>query len=80
MAWSRFLRRGSWDEERRREIDAYIALETDDNIARGMAPDEARHAAHRKLGNQALIREEIYQMNTLAWLDNVTSTSSPVRK
>jgi putative ABC transport system permease protein len=70
VAWSRFLRRGSWDEERRREIDAYLALETDDNIARGMAPDEARHAAHRKLGNPALIREEIYQMNTVAWLDN----------
>src|ERR1022692_879417 len=35
-------------------------------------PDaEARAAARRKFGNTALVREEIYRMNTVAFLDTV---------
>ncbi len=45
--------------------------ETDENIARGMSPEEARYAAHRKLGNTTLIREEIYHMNSLGWLETL---------
>jgi putative ABC transport system permease protein len=69
MSLSRFFRRRYWDEERSRELDAHLAHEIDDNLARGMAPDDARDAARRKLGNTALVREEIYTMNTLGWLD-----------
>src|SRR5439155_20125163 len=47
------------------------AHEIDDNIARGMTPDEARRAAHRKLGNPTRIREEIYEMNTIPFLDTI---------
>jgi putative ABC transport system permease protein len=66
---ARFFRRARWDEERRRELEAYLQIEADENIARGMPPDEARAAARRKLGNVTLIREEIYHMNTIALLD-----------
>src|SRR3954465_206059 len=74
MSWTRFLLRRRWDDERARELDAHLAIETDENIARGLSPAAARAAAHRKLGNVTLIREEIYQMNTMraidsAWLD-----------
>ena len=69
MGWSRFLRRGHWDDERARELEDYLARETDDNIARGMTPGEAARAAHRKLGNTTRIREEIYEMNTLRLLE-----------
>jgi hypothetical protein len=65
MGWSRFFRRGRWDDERARELGDYLAHEIDDNIARGMTPDEARRAAHRQLGNPTRIREQIYDMNTL---------------
>ena len=51
MSWSRFFRRRRWDEERARELEAYLEVETDENIARGMSPQEARYAARRKLGN-----------------------------
>ena len=54
----------------RRELDAHLAIETDDNIARGMTPRDARDAARRKLGNPTLVREEIYQMNTIGFLDS----------
>ena len=61
----RFFRRAYWDAERARELDAYLAAETDDNIARGMAPGAARDAARRKLGNTTLVREEIYQLSLI---------------
>ena len=71
MSWTRFFRRRQWDEERVRELEAYLEAETDDNIARGMSPKEARYAARRKLGNTTLIREEIYHMNSLGWLETL---------
>ncbi|HEV8253911.1 MAG TPA: ABC transporter permease [Vicinamibacteria bacterium] len=69
MSWRRFFRRRFWDEERARELDSYLDLETDDNIARGMGPEEARQAARRKLGNVTRIREEIYRMNTIGFIE-----------
>ncbi len=67
----RFFRRRHWDEERAHELEAYLEAETDENIARGMPPEEARCAARRKLGNATLIREEIYLMNSLGWLETL---------
>ncbi|HSK42346.1 MAG TPA: permease prefix domain 1-containing protein, partial [Candidatus Binatia bacterium] len=61
MSVSRFFRRRQWDEERARELAAYLEIETADNVARGMSLEEARSAAHRKLGNATLVREEIYR-------------------
>src|SRR5690348_14364172 len=69
MGVRRFFRRSFWDAERVRELDAHLAHEIDDNIARGMTAEDARAAARRKLGNTTLVREEIYTMNTLGWLD-----------
>lgn len=71
MGWSRFLRRKRWDEERTRELDSYIEIETQENIARGIPADEARHAARLKLGNPTLIREEIYRMNSITFLESL---------
>lgn len=71
MGWRRFLRRGWWDDERARELQSYVDLETDENIAHGMAPDDARAAALRKLGNPTSLREEIYAMNTIGVLDRL---------
>ena len=69
MSWRRFLRRAGWDRERSAEIESYIQIETDENVARGMTPADARAAARRKFGNATDVREEIYRMNTLAFLD-----------
>jgi predicted permease len=71
MNWRNVLRRGNWDRERSEEIESYLVIETDENIARGMPPEEARAAARRKLGNSTVIREEIYRMNTMVFLDTV---------
>jgi putative ABC transport system permease protein len=71
MGWSRYFRRRYWDEERAREIDSYVEIETDENIARGMSPEEARCAARKKFGNVAFIREEIYRMNTIGFIESL---------
>jgi len=71
MSWTRFFRRRYWDKERARELETYLEIETDENIARGMPPENARYAAQRKLGNPTRIREEIYRMNSLGWLETL---------
>ena len=67
----KYFRRRKRDEEAAREIASYIAIETDENIARGMAPRQAHEAAVRKFGNATLVREEIYWMNTVRPIDNL---------
>src|SRR5204862_7697181 len=47
----------------------HLGIETDDNSARGLRPAEARHAARRKMGNVTFVREEIYHMNTITFLE-----------
>jgi len=71
MAWTRYFRRRRWDEERTRELQAYLQIETDENIARGMAAKDARYAAQKKLGNSSLIREEIYRWNSVGLLETI---------
>ena len=70
MGWTRFLRRRFWDRERTLELQAYLDQEIDDNLARGMSRADAERAAHRKLGNVTRIREDIYEMNTLTFLES----------
>ncbi|HEV2223792.1 MAG TPA: ABC transporter permease [Candidatus Acidoferrales bacterium] len=71
MSWRRFFRRRKWDEERARELAYYLETETEENVARGMSREEARRAAHIKLGNATRIREEIYEMNSFGWLETL---------
>ena len=71
MRCNRFFRRKHWDQERARELEAYLEIETDENLARGMSPVRARQAARHKLGNSTLIREEIYHMNSILFFETV---------
>ena len=71
MGFSKFFLRSRWDRERARELEAHLAIEIDNNIASGMTPRDARDAARRKLGNVTLIREEIYRMNTIGFLETI---------
>ncbi|HTR35543.1 MAG TPA: ABC transporter permease [Bryobacteraceae bacterium] len=71
MGFARYFRRARWDRERSEEMESYVQIETDENIARGMPPEQAGAAARRKFGNSTLIREEIYRMNTIVFLDTL---------
>ncbi len=71
MRVARIFRRASADRDQLEQIESYIQIETDENIARGMPADEAVAAARRKFGNSVLIREEIYWMNSVSFFDTV---------
>jgi len=71
MRWRHFFRRAFWDRDRAEELRSYLAIETEENIARGMSPEAARRAAHLKLGNTVRIREEIYRMNTIGPIETL---------
>jgi putative ABC transport system permease protein len=51
------------------DIRDHIERETEDNIARGMSPEEARRAAMRAFGNVALVREDTRAVWVPALLD-----------
>jgi len=53
------------------QIESYLAHETDENIARGMTEEDARAAARRKFGNATAVREQIYEMSRLPWLEDL---------
>lgn len=71
MNWRRLFHRDQTSAELKRELDAYLEIATEENIARGMDPQSARQAAHRKLGNATQIREEVHYMDTLTALDTI---------
>src|SRR5437879_5653510 len=51
------------------DIRDHIERETQDNIARGMSPDEARRAALRTFGNVALVHEDARAVWIPVWVD-----------
>ena len=71
MSLLRFFRREQWDTERAAELDSHLQIETDRNVEAGMSPADGRAAAYRKLGNPARIRETIYEMNSIPFLDSL---------
>jgi putative ABC transport system permease protein len=71
MRWLRFFRRRRADAELREEIEAYLAEETAENIARGMKPEEARRMARIKLGNPRSVRETLWQQNSVSLVDTL---------
>ena len=69
-----FWRRGpDGEDEIDREIDSYVLHEIDDNLARGMTPDQARRAALRKLGNRTRVRESIDEASGRAALESIVT-------
>jgi predicted permease len=53
------------------DIRDHIEVETQDNIARGMSPEEAHYAALRKFGNVTRVKEETREVWSLVWLEQL---------
>lgn len=67
-SWARTER----DEERlRAEIEAHIALQTEDNVRAGLSPDEARRQAVLKFGAVEAIKEEYRDRRGLPLLESL---------
>src|SRR4029077_18378511 len=66
----RLLRRSREDAELSDELESHLAHEIDDNLARGLSPEEARRQAYVKLGNPLRIRDRVWEANRIAWLED----------
>ena len=53
------------------DIREHIERETQDNIERGMSPEEARYAAVRKFGNVTRVKEETREVWSVLWLEQL---------
>jgi putative ABC transport system permease protein len=58
-------------EDLDRDIRDHIERETEDNIARGMTPEEARYASFRKFGNITRMKEETSEVWSFVWLEQL---------
>src|SRR5258708_27555084 len=62
-------RRRRMMEDLEQDIRDHIAIETQENIERGMSPDEARAAALRKFGNVTRVKEETREVWSFTWFE-----------
>ena len=53
------------------DIREHIAMETRDNIERGMSPEEAHYAAMRKFGNVTRVKEDTRAVWSFVWLEQL---------
>ena len=58
-------------EDLDREIREHIELETQENIDRGMDPEQARYAAVRKFGNVTRVKEDAREVWIVVWLEQL---------
>ena len=58
-------------EELDQDIRDHIERETQDNMERGMSPEEARYAARRKFGNVTRVKEDTRAVWTVVWLEQL---------
>jgi len=70
--WARlFSRRKRMMKDLDEDIRDYIERETQDNIERGLRPEEARYAALRQFGNVTPIKEETWEVWSFLWLEQL---------
>ena len=62
-------RRKRMMEDLDQDIRDFIERETQDNIERGMPPEEARYAALRNFGNVTRVKEETREVWSMVWLE-----------
>src|SRR5262249_29928466 len=58
----KWWRRDNSEEDLERELRSHLEAEISDQQEQGLSAEEARYAARRAFGNQALVREEIREM------------------
>ncbi len=78
------VRRNHEDREFQQELETHLALLTEENIRRGMAPEEARRAARLRLGGTEQLHEANRQLRGLASVEeffrDVTTAWRMLRK
>jgi predicted permease len=63
------FRRDRVEAELHAELRYHLELQVEEFVATGMGPVEARHAAHRIIGNLGKIEEECRDMRRVRWIE-----------
>ncbi|HEX2855667.1 MAG TPA: ABC transporter permease [Opitutaceae bacterium] len=66
-----FFRRKKIDADMAEEMRAHLAMQTERNVAAGMAPEEARYAAQRQFGGVEQIKEIAREQRSGQWLEQL---------
>ena len=61
------------DREIREELAAHIAMRSEDNVAAGMAPEEAQRDARVRFGNPTAMRERVTEADAALFLETAWS-------
>lgn len=70
--WCRsLLRRGQLDRELDDEIKYHVEAKTEENLAKGMTPEEARRAARLELGGVEQVKEAVREARVGTWFDTL---------
>jgi macrolide transport system ATP-binding/permease protein len=69
--FKRIFGRTKEDVDLSEELQSHLAHEIDDNLSRGMSPEEARRLAYLKLGNPLRIRDRVWETNRLGWIEDI---------
>jgi predicted permease len=69
MAMLMMFRRGTQSARLNDELQFHLDQQIKENIARGLAPDEARYAALRTFGNPEVLREQARSSWSWNWLE-----------
>jgi predicted permease len=68
---SNLLRRSRMDREIDAEIKSHLAMRTEDNIASGMPPDQARRDALLRFGNPTVTKERVAASDAALTLESI---------
>ena len=64
-----FFRRSNFDADLEEEMRLHRELRAQEEIERGLSPEEAHYAAQRHFGNELALREESHEMWGWNWLE-----------
>src|SRR5882672_3078572 len=65
------LRKRSLQNNLDDELRFHVEMRTQEFVASGMTPEEARYQAARLFGNRMLLKERTRDMDTLGWIENL---------
>lgn len=65
------FRKDQLDAKMSAEMQAHVDLQAKRNVAAGMKPDAARHAALRQFGNVGVIQEQCREQRSWLWLEQL---------
>ena len=69
-AFHALFRKKDLDAEMAEEMRSHIAMQTEENVGRGMKPEEAGYVALREFGSES-IKEECRERRGVQWIENL---------